>query len=232
MAAYDLEEQEQLEELKVWWKQYGNLVTNLILGLSILVAAWYGWGWWQRNQAAQASAVYAQLQKAAGEKDAKRTRDLSGMLIEKFSGSQYAAMGALLSAKVQADANDLPNARAPLQWVTEHAGDEGLRDVARLRLVGVFLEEGMLDEAGKVLAVAPADEYKLRHFELRGDYSAARGQFDEARSDYGNALAIVEPNVKSDDADAARRATAYREMLRAKIDGLASAGQVGAGEGK
>ena len=29
MATYDLEEQEQIAELKAWWKQYGNLVAGV-----------------------------------------------------------------------------------------------------------------------------------------------------------------------------------------------------------
>jgi hypothetical protein len=33
MAAYDLEEQEQLDELKTWWKLHGNLVTNILLAI-------------------------------------------------------------------------------------------------------------------------------------------------------------------------------------------------------
>ena len=30
MAHYDLEEQEQLDTLKTWWKMHGNLVTTVV----------------------------------------------------------------------------------------------------------------------------------------------------------------------------------------------------------
>src|SRR5713101_7983620 len=50
MAAYDLEEQEQLAELKAWWKEHGGTV---ILGATLALAAfgaWNGWVWYQRSQ--------------------------------------------------------------------------------------------------------------------------------------------------------------------------------------
>ena len=58
MAAYDLEEQEQLAELKAWWKQYGNLLINILTAGALVVLAWQGWNWYQRNQSGQASAIY------------------------------------------------------------------------------------------------------------------------------------------------------------------------------
>ena len=54
----DLEEQEQLDQLKHFWKQYGNPIT---WGLIVVLAAFTGWNvyqYWQRNQASQASAMY------------------------------------------------------------------------------------------------------------------------------------------------------------------------------
>ena len=77
MATYDLEEQEQLDEIKVWWKQHGNLLINVLTALSLIVVAWQGWNWYQRNQSAQASMVYNLLQKSVLEKDAQRIRTAS-----------------------------------------------------------------------------------------------------------------------------------------------------------
>ena len=82
MATYDLEEQEQLAEIKAWWKQYGNLLTNTLLAAMLVVAAWQGWNWYQRNQVGQASVVYGVLQKAVQEKDTQRIKAASGELLE------------------------------------------------------------------------------------------------------------------------------------------------------
>ncbi len=223
MAAYDLEEQEQLEELKTWWKQHGNLVTTIILVASLLVAAWQGWSWWQRNTSAQASAVYSQLQQAASQHDAKRARELAGMLLDKYSNTAYAAMGAMVSAKVQVDAGDAKNARAQLEWVVAHADDASWRDIAKLRLASVLLDEGSYDEALNAIAGEPIAELKVRHAEVMGDIRAAQGKIADAKSAYESAVALVEKNEQSDESDIKRRATAYRELLRAKIDGLGTA---------
>ena len=84
MAVYDLEEQEQLDELKTWWQQYGNLVTSGIVVLALIAVAWQGWNWWQRSQSGQASTVFAAMQQAASQKDAKRARELAGELIDRL----------------------------------------------------------------------------------------------------------------------------------------------------
>jgi hypothetical protein len=121
MATYDLEEQEQISELKTWWRMYGNLVTGVLLAVAIGVAGWQGWNYYQRKQAAEASAVYAAVQKAAAERDPKRAREAAGELIDKYPGTAYAAMAALTSARLQFDAGDLKTAKAQLQWVVDKA---------------------------------------------------------------------------------------------------------------
>jgi predicted negative regulator of RcsB-dependent stress response len=74
MATYDLEEQEQLAELKAWWKMYGNLVVNVLLAVLVVVAAWLGWNRYQGSQASQAAMVYNVLQNAAPTKDSPRIK--------------------------------------------------------------------------------------------------------------------------------------------------------------
>src|SRR5512140_2812323 len=111
MATYDLEEQEQLDELKTWWKMHGNLVTAAVTAVALAVMAWQGWNWWQRKQSAEASVLYVAVQQAAANQDAKRARDVTGELIDKYSGSSYAGMAALLSARLQADSGDAKTAR-------------------------------------------------------------------------------------------------------------------------
>ena len=51
MAAYDLEEQEQIAEFKAWWKQYGSLLTFVVMAAAVVVLAWRGWNGYQRARA-------------------------------------------------------------------------------------------------------------------------------------------------------------------------------------
>lgn len=219
MAVYDLEEQEQLDELKTWWKRYGNVVTGLLFAATLGLVVWQGWNWWQRNQAAQASVVFGGLQQAAGQGDAKRVRELAGELIDKYPGTSYAGMGALVSARIQVDHSDAKNAQAQLAWAAEHAKDAGLRDLARLRLATVLLDAKSYDEALKQLATEPSAPFAARFAELRGDILAAQGKFADAASAYALALEKVDAVMKKDEVGAEAHA-AYREVLQSKHDAL------------
>jgi predicted negative regulator of RcsB-dependent stress response len=220
MATYDLEEQEQLDELKTWWKMYGNLVTGIMVALALAVVAWQGWNWWQRQQAVEASRLFSGLQTAAMQKDAKRARELAGELIDKYSATSYAGMGALLAARVQVDAGDAKNARSQLVWAAENAKDTGLRELARLRLATVMLDEKAYDEATRQLAVEPAAPFAPRFAELRGDVFAAQGKTAEARDAYDAALAKFDALAKNDEV---RQRSGYKEVVQAKRDSLGAA---------
>jgi predicted negative regulator of RcsB-dependent stress response len=223
MAAYDLEEQEQLEELKTWWKMHGNLVTAVVTAAALAVLGWQGWNWWQRNQSAQASGLYGGLQQAASQKDAKRAREMAGELIDKFSGTYYAGLGALISAKAQVEGGDIKTARAQLAWAAENAKDNAVRDLARLRLAALLLDDKAYDEALKQLAAEPAPALLPRFNEIRGDILAVQGKAAEAKSAYEAALAKLDAAAKdAGEAEGARRGP-YREVLQLKLDALGGA---------
>ncbi len=219
MAVYDLEEQEQISELKTWWRMHGNLVTAVLLAVSVGVAGWQGWNWYQRRQAAEASVIYAAVQKGALERDAKRVREAAGELTEKFPGTAYAAMAALTSARMQFDAGDLKTARAQLQWVAEKARDKDLRDLGRLRLAHVLFDDKALDEALKLLAEEPTPAFAARFGELKGDILAAQGRKAEAKAAYQAALAKQEAGEKAAQ-NQGRSETQYRDLLQTKLDSL------------
>lgn len=219
MAVYDLEEQEQISELKTWWRMYGNLVTAALLVISAAVVGWQGWNWYQNKQAAEASLIYAAVQKGALERDAKRVREAAGELTEKYPGTAYAAMAALTSARLQFDAGDLKTARAQLQWVAEKARDKDLRDLGRLRLAHVLFDDKALDEALKLLGEEPVPAFAARFAELKGDILLAQGKQAEARAAYKEALAKQDAIEKAAGSQTGRE-TQYRDLLQIKLDSL------------
>lgn len=219
MAAYDLEEQEQLDELKTWWKMYGNLITLVVTAAAVAVLGWQAWNWWQRNQAAQASALYGGLQAAAAQGDTKRARELAGELIDKFSRSSHAGLAALLSARTLADSGDLKSARAQLAWAADNARDDRIRDLARLRLAAVMADDKAEDEALKQLANEPAGPLAPRFNELRGDILAGQGKTAEAKAAYESALAKLDTTIKESGTDP-RLHGAYRELIEGKLDAI------------
>lgn len=186
--ALDLEEQEQVAELKAWWKQHGSRITSIIVAVAVGFAGWQAWRIYSRSQAMEASVLYETIAKAAQANDAKALRDASGTLVESYGGTAYAPMGALLAARYYYDRNDLKNAKAQLQWVIERAASEDFKDLARLRLAAVLLDEKAYDEALKLLEAKPAAAYEAQHAALRGDILVAKNQAAEARAAYKLAL--------------------------------------------
>jgi predicted negative regulator of RcsB-dependent stress response len=209
MATYDLEEQEQLAELKAFWKQYGNLILLAVTAALVVFAGYRVWLWYQASQSTQASIVYGELQKAAAANDAKKVRDLAGTLIEQYPRAVYAPLGALISAKVHFVAGDLKTARAQLTWAAENARDPGVQALARLRFANVLIDEKAYDEALKVLAVKPDAAFEALFEDLRGDVLVEQGKRAEAKAAYTAALGKLKP---SDDA--------ARELIQLKVDGL------------
>ena len=212
MAAYDLEEQEQLAALKAWWKDNGkSVISAAILVLTVLLA-WLGWNAYQRNQATQASALYDAVQKAAGTNDLKQVRESAGAILEQYPRTAYAAMAALVSAKAHFRGGDLKTAHAQLAWVTENAKDEGLQDIARLRLVSVMLDEKAYDDALKTLDAKHGAAFDAQFLAARGDVLVAQGKTEEARGAYKAAL------DKADAKDAGSRGS-----IQLRLDALGSA---------
>ena len=209
--ALDLEEQEQVAELKAWWNQYGNLIVSTVTAALLVIAGWQGWRWYERHQATEAAMHYEALAKAAQGGDAKGVRDSAGVLIESYSRSLYAAMGALAAARFLYDHNDIKNAKAQLTWAADNARSEELRDLARLRLATVLLDEKAYDEALKQLDAKHAPAFDAQYAALRGDVLVAKNQPNDAKAAYRIAL---------DKSDKDQGSAAFRDSVRMRLDAL------------
>ncbi|MGA7950783.1 MAG: tetratricopeptide repeat protein [Thiobacillaceae bacterium] len=190
--AFDLEEQEQLDELKAWWDRWGTLVSIAIAGA---LAATAGWQWWrnhQATQAAQAAVIFDRLDQAAEAGDDKVAREIGGMIIDKYAGTGYAPRAALILAGVNLSLNDSKSARAQLEWAIEHARDPGLKDLARLRLAAVLLDAKEYDAAMSQLNAAHSDAFAPRFNDLKGDVLMAEGKAQEAKAAYDAAYKALD----------------------------------------
>lgn len=185
---YDHEEQEQLAELKAWWNDNGTYVLGLVAAVALALAAWLGWRIWRDDQAQQAGTLYESLSRAAQAGDAKALREAGGALAETFPRTLYASMGALVTARFHFERGDAKNAKAQLQWVLERSSSEEMRDVARLRLASVLLDEKSHDEALQLLEAKHAEAFAAQYAALKGDVLAARSQAAEAKTAYRLAL--------------------------------------------
>jgi predicted negative regulator of RcsB-dependent stress response len=189
--SYDLQEQEQLDALKAWWKENSNWILALAIGVLLAILGYQGWSWYTVKQATAAATVYEEFDRAAGSKDPKdvaKARDLVGTLIEQHGSTVYAALAALRAAKSNLDSGDTKTAKNQLTWVAEHAAQKELALLARVRLAGVLLDEKAYDPALEMLKVDVPDAFAGEFADRRGDVYAAQGKVADARAAYAEAL--------------------------------------------
>jgi len=199
MAVYDLEEQEQLEELKSWWQQYRLLVLLVVVVAALTFGAIQGWRYYQNKQGLEAGELYVQLQGAIGSGDVKKAQDIAAALTGKYARTGYAEYAALTAAAAAFGNGDAAAARVNLQWVIDHARDDETPDIARLRLAAVLFDDKQYDSLSALFA------------DLRGDVLVAQGKLEEARAAYQLAL------------DKSEARSSYRALIQVKRDALGTA---------
>ena len=210
--AYNLEEQEQLENLKAFWRQYGNFIMTVIAVVALSVAGWRGWGWYQARQSTEAAAVYEQLRQAASARDIGAVRSAAGTLFEQYGRTAYGQMAALVAARAYVDAGDPKAAKMPLEWAVDNARDDEFRHAARLRLAALLLDEKDYDAAQRLLAVDATGRFAGEYADRRGDLLAAQDKAAEARAAYRQALQALAPD------------SPLRRLVQLKLDALGAEG--------
>ncbi len=215
MAVYDLEEQEQISQLKGWWEQNGKLVTTIIVIAALMSVGWQGLRWYQNKQASGASTLYAEVERAVAQGDAEKARERTGQILSQYSDTAYAAMAALISGRAQVAAGDIENARAQLQWVADKSGDPAFRELARLNLATIALDQGEYQAGLEILKADPGPTLLARFEDLRGDLLAADGEIDLARASYQAALEALQA-----EAFARGSGDALSNIVRLKLESL------------
>ncbi len=204
----DLEEQEQLDELKHFWNRWGNLITWFLIAVLGAYAAWNGWNYWQQRQAAQASVLYDEVDRAAAAGDVARVQQAYGDIKDKFGGTVYAQQAALIAAKAMLDKGQADAAKSALQWVADSASDEGIRAVARLRLAAVMADAKAYDDALKLLGAGFPKEFEGLAADRRGDVLNLQGKKAEAKAEYTKAWQSLDEE------------TSYRGLVEVKLTAL------------
>ncbi|MEB0138363.1 MULTISPECIES: tetratricopeptide repeat protein [unclassified Undibacterium] len=182
--AYDHEEQEQLATIKAAWKQYGNLITWVLILALGGYAAWMQWSKYQGDQSGQASQLYESLQQAVSGKDDTKVQRAANDLKEKFSATSYASMAALTAAKSAFEAGDLKVAKQQLQWVVSSSKADDYKALAKLRLAAIALDEKAYDEGLKQLSGEFPLQLQADVADRQGDLYVGLGKIDEARKAY------------------------------------------------
>ena len=185
--AYDLEEQEQLDEFKAWWKKNGKIAINLVLAVLVAYAVWQAYGYFQNKKAIEASELYQALVVTELNKTAE-IKTQSAKLMDSYSGTPYAGRAAVFAAKANFAADDDKSAKSQLEWAIKNAKESAVKAIASLQLASVLFEEKDYEGAQKVLAAISDKGYEGLKASLQGDVFLAQGKQADAKKAFENAL--------------------------------------------
>ena len=204
----DLEEQEQLDQLKHFWKQYGNVITWTLIAVLGVVAAWNGFNFWQRNQSVHAAAMYDEVEKVVRGGDPLKAERAFSDMKERFPSAVYTQQAGLLVAKMAHEAGKADSSRAILGWLVENASDKGYSSVARLRLSALLIQVKSFDDALKLLNSGISGEFLALADDRRGDIYILQGKKVEAKTEYQKAFKGFDEQ------------TEYRRLVGVKLSAL------------
>ena len=204
----DLEEQEQLDELKAFWKKYGTLITIV---LTVALTAYAGWNIyqrWQQNQASQAAALFEEVERLAVAGDIPKLDRVFADMKDRYPNTNFAQQAGLLVSRVYFEAAKPDQAKAALTWVAEKSSDDGYQAIAKLRLASVLAESASFDEALKLLSGAFPGEFAPLVADRMGDIYMLQGKKVEARAQFEKAFKGFEERVE------------YRRLVEVKLNAL------------
>lgn len=204
----DLEEQEQLDQIKHFWKQYGNAITWLLIVVMGAFASWNLYHYWQRSQAQQAAALFDEVDRAVLAADAARMDRVFSDMKDKFAATAYAQQAGLLVARQYNTLGKTDAAKGALAWVAEQSSDVGYQALARLRLAAISIESKNFEEALKLLAMSYPVSFEALVADRKGDVFALQNDKVKAVAEYEKAYRLFDPR------------TEYRRLVEVKLNAL------------
>lgn len=200
-------EEETVEHLKQWLKENGlAIILGVAIGVSGIVGVRY-WLSYQRTQAEEASLIYDKIASAlAAEKYVDVMQQGKGLL-DNYTGTSYAVLAAMAMAKASLATGDAAAARDHLAWTIKQADDDGMKHIARIRLVRLFIDAKDYTAAMTLITDQPQGAFGSHYEELRGDILVVQDNLSLGREAYR--LAVIGAH------DATRR-----QLIQMKLDNL------------
>lgn len=206
MADYANDE-EQLDALKSWWAENGQVVIiGAVVGLSLVI----GTNVYRSSRTETLQAASALFEQQYGD-PSTAVESADGSLVDKYPNTPYAVLASLADARALVAEGDLDGAAQQLQWAVDNADQAAIKAQAQLRLATVLISQQRLDEALEVANRIDVKSYAASTEEIKGDIAAARGDLDTARNAYQGALTLVDKSLPQ-----------QRTIIQLKLDGLGS----------
>lgn len=190
--AYNLQDQEQIDELKAFWKRHGSWILGILVIAALAFSSHRAWNWYQAGQSEKAAQAYAGLLNAIDSGKLEQIRERHQVIVQDFGGSAYVGMAGLRVADAYVKAGNKDEAATILNEIVQKSGETGFKQIAGIRLAGLLLDQKKYDEALKTLdpAVIGTSQGEMAGniADRRGDVLAAQGKKAEAGAEYRAAL--------------------------------------------
>lgn len=209
----DLEEQEQLDQLKHFWNTWGTLISSVMILVAGTLAAWNGYQYWQNRQAVQAAALFDAVEVAARSADSVRMEQAFSDIQSKYANTAQAGQAGLAVAKFQMDKGKSDATKEALTWVAEKSSDNGLKALATLRLSGILMDQKYYDDAIKLVSGGFPVGFEAAYADRKGDILVLQGKRAEAIAEYSRAYKAFEEGVE------------YRRLIEIKLNALGASPQ-------
>jgi predicted negative regulator of RcsB-dependent stress response len=204
----DLEEQEQIDQLKQFWARFGDYVVWALIVVLSAYAAWNGWQYWQRKQAAQSAVLFETVERASAGSDTALMERAFSDIKAKFGSTTYANQAALIVSKALYDKGESQKAEDALNWVIKNPVEAGYESLARLRLSSLLIERGAFAEAKAALGEHTPAEFLALVEDRLGDIDLLEKHPDTATTHYLKSYTALQANAP------------YRKFVEAKLNTL------------
>ena len=214
---FDLEEQEQIDQLKHFWHTWGTLISTVLLIVFGAVAAWNGYQYWKNREAFHAAALLDAVEVAGKVGDKERMEQAFADIRSKYAGTAQAGQAGLIVAKLELEQNNLDAVKSTLEWVAKNASDDGYKILAQLRLSSLLIEQKSYDAAMQGLSEKFPIEFDAIVADRKGDVFLLQDKKTEAITEYKKSKNIIDDKIE------------YNQLVEMKLNSLGVQPQIVAG---
>ncbi len=186
--ALDIEEQQQVEQVKKWLAEYGLTLIVSILVAVVLLFGYQRWSGMRERAMNHASVRYEQLLDDLAVNKTEAADQAANYLIMRYPRSTYAKLAELLLAQRDVNEGKFEEARSKLESAAARGSIPAVKEIARLRLARLQLQLNQAQAALDTLSRIDTPEYLPTASAVRGDAYLMLNKVDLARQAYQQAV--------------------------------------------
>ncbi len=178
---------DQAQAVKSWLKKYAlSIIIGLVLGIALFYSIQFFMG--KRVVASEKAAnAYVALLNLTSDANNPQITVVANDIVKNYPKTPYASMAQFFAAQIAVNAGQYDKADSPLEWVIDHSKVDSFRQIARIRLARVLLEQQKISDAEAVLKKVDDKTYAPLIETIQGDIFLAQKQYGQAKNAYESA---------------------------------------------